>query len=55
MTDSTFYVAPDAENEPTVWRMTDGLDIAVVRRCDLSEQYRADAWDVLTGHLRVIA
>lgn len=52
MTDSTFYVALDADSEPTVWRMTDDLPKAVLRRCDLTA-HTTDAWDVLTGHLEV--
>lgn len=52
MTDSTFYVALDADNEPTVFRMTDDLPKAVLRRSDLTA-HTTDAWDVLTGHLEV--
>lgn len=43
------FVAPDGENEPTLWRHTNRPDApsAVLRRCDLPEQHR-DLWGRLT-------
>ena len=49
---SEFYVALDTNNEPTIFRMTDDLPKAVLRRCDLTA-HTTDAWGVLTGHLEV--
>ncbi|MEH3033331.1 MAG: hypothetical protein PGN07_04645 [Aeromicrobium erythreum] len=54
MTAPEFYVAPDAYNEPTVWRRTDREPEAVLRLVDLAPKHR-DAWDALVGHLEVIA
>lgn len=46
-----YGVAPDGENEPSLWRgAPNGLPMQVLRRCDLAANHR-DAWDDIVGAL----
>ena len=45
---SAFFVAPDGENEPTIWRehlYSD--DEALIRQCDLPAKNRDSLWMAL--------
>lgn len=45
---SAFYVAPDGEDEPTIWRDKLYSDpIALIRRCDLPTNNRDSLWRAL--------
>tara|TARA_R100001244_G_scaffold6385_10_gene7522 strand:+ start:611 stop:802 length:192 start_codon:yes stop_codon:yes gene_type:complete len=48
------FVAPDGEDEPTLWRATRGPDLpaAVLRRCDLPSEHR-DLWEHIAGSVAV--
>lgn len=35
-----YFLAPDGENEPTLWRTDEREPVAVIRRCELSPEGR---------------
>ena len=48
---STYYEAPDADSEPTLWRAESSDDprpAALLRRCDLPTQAR-DLWPLFVA------
>lgn len=46
-----YFLAPDGEDEPTVWRATDRDPVAVVRRCEVSPE----AWGLVTAQVAQVS